>query len=413
MSGRIKVLVVGQTPPPYHGQAIMIERLLRGQFAHVQLFHVRMAFSDTVSNVGRFKLGKVVHLLAVIVRIIYSRLVHGTKVLYYPPAGANRVPVYRDLAILLCTRWLFRRVIFHVHATGISELYPQLGRVEQFLFRRALFHPDAIVRITRCGVNDNRLLQARREWIVPNGVDDEFSRLECNGARAAVRNVPALATQELALSGAKAAHQIELGEANSIDSTATVICTFEPLHILFVGILRESKGLLVLLEACGFLAARGVPLEMEIAGQFQSAEFEHQVKSQIAELGLERQIRFLGVVQGEAKWEAYARANVLCLPTHYEAETFPTVLLEAMSFAVPVVASRWRGIPDIVDDGVTGFLVEPHDAQAVADRLEQLQADPQLRSRMGAAARTKFLEQFTTQRYWNRMEEVFVETASM
>jgi glycosyltransferase involved in cell wall biosynthesis len=405
MPDRIKVLVVGQTPPPYHGQAIMIEQLLRGRFTQVQIFHVRMAFSDSVSNVGRFRFGKLVHLLAVIARIVYYRMVHGVKVLYYPPAGPNRVPVYRDLAILLCTRWLFRRVIFHIHATGVSELYPQLNRFDRFLFRHALLFPDALIRITRAGVNDNQLLQSRREWIVPNGIADEFNRCAGLSRFTDARHSVAVAANAGGRSPANHA-----GEMNSPSETMT--CALEPLRVLFIGILRESKGLLVLLEACGQLAARGVMLELELAGHFQSSEFERQVKARIATLNLGQQVRFLGVVEDDAKWEAFARAEVLCLPTHYESETFPTVLLEAMSFGLPVVATRWRGIPEIVDDGETGFLIDVHDAAALADRLEQLQADSALRRRMGDAGREKFLQQYTADRFWRRMEEVFVQTAN-
>ena len=55
MPAPVKVLIVGQTPPPYHGQAIMIERLLRAPFSRVQLFHVRMDFSESIGDVGRLQ----------------------------------------------------------------------------------------------------------------------------------------------------------------------------------------------------------------------------------------------------------------------------------------------------------------------------------------------------------------------
>ena len=90
---------------------------------------------------------------------------------------------------------------------------------------------------------------------------------------------------------------------------------------------------------------------------------------------------------------------------------FGIVLVEAMSVGLPVVATRWRGIPEIVDEGQTGFLLEPHDVGAVAERLEQLQADPALREQMGAKAREKFLSEFTVGMFWQRMEQVFLETA--
>ena len=113
-----------------------------------------------------------------VLRIVYHRVVHGTKVLYYPPAGPNRVPMYRDLVILLSTRWMFRRTILHFHAGGISELYPQLSRPIQWLFRRALFGADAAVRISHGSPPDAIALEAKREFVVPYGIEDAPVRFE-------------------------------------------------------------------------------------------------------------------------------------------------------------------------------------------------------------------------------------------
>ena len=284
-------------------------------------------------------------------------IVHRTRVLYYPPAGPNRVPLYRDLAILLCTRWMFPRTVFHLHASGMADMYPRLSAGIQFLFRRALFHADAVIRITRSHSADAQLLQARHNYVVPNGIEDDYLEFG-NATRSVLAHEPT--EQQTSL------------------------------QILFVGALRESKGVSILIEACGMLAARSVPFELSLVGEFHLREFEEQIRQRIAELGLAERIRFLGVLQGAAKTAAFAHADVLCLPTHYESETFPTVLLEAMSFALPVVATRWRGIPDIVDHGTNGFLVDVRDAAAIADRLEELHVDPRLRYRFGLAGREKF-----------------------
>jgi glycosyltransferase involved in cell wall biosynthesis len=403
MSRPVKVLVVGQTPPPYHGQALMIERLLRGQFARVQLYHVRMAFSDSIGDVGRFRIGKVFHLLGVIAWIIYYRTMHGVNVLYYPPAGPNRVPMYRDLVILNCTRWLFPRTIFHFHAGGVSELYSQLSRPVRWLFRRALFHADAAIRISHGSPEDGQKLQARREYVVPNGIEDEFARFQNVASDSA-------ATSMAKLTSSKAMKR-SASSISNIAAQETALCEAEPLRILFVGMLSESKGLLVLLEACRLLAEQNVPFQLVVVGQFQSPQFESQVRRRIDELGIESHVEFVGPLTDDAKWHAFAGADVLCLPTFYEAETFGVVLVEAMSFRLPVVATKWRGIPEIVDDGATGFLVEPHDAAAVADRLAQLQADPSLRKWLGAAGRRKFLHEFTTEHFLRRMEDVMVEAS--
>jgi glycosyltransferase involved in cell wall biosynthesis len=115
-----------------------------------------------------------------------------------------------------------------------------------------------------------------------------------------------------------------------------------------------------------------------------------------------------GPLTGDDKWRNFARADVFCLPTYYEREGMPLVVLEAMQFSLPVVATRWRGIPSMVRDGRTGFLVPVHDSVATADRLEQLVRNPDLRRTLGAAARAEFERNFTLQVFAARIEQALL-----
>jgi glycosyltransferase involved in cell wall biosynthesis len=177
--------------------------------------------------------------------------------------------------------------------------------------------------------------------------------------------------------------------------------------------LRESKGVMVLIEACAKLAARGVLFQLEVMGQWKSEEFASRVKQRIEQLGLGKHIRFLGVMIGEEKFGAYRRADVFCFPTFFNSEAMPVVLVEAMASGLPVVATRWRGIPSVVVEGETGLLVEPHDSDAVADRLAVLAADTHLRQRMGQAARDRFERKYTQAQFAAAMRRVFLETAGL
>ena len=176
--GRYRVLVVGQTPPPFHGQGIMLHRLVSSDMASVAISHIRMEFSKSMDQVGRFEFGKLFHLISIILQIYYRRIRERNEALYYPPAGPNRVPMYRDMIILICTRWLFKKTIFHMQASGISEMYPKLGWLGKKLFRAAYFRPDAIIRLSEHTVDDAAGLQALREFIIPNASEDELPRFQ-------------------------------------------------------------------------------------------------------------------------------------------------------------------------------------------------------------------------------------------
>jgi glycosyltransferase involved in cell wall biosynthesis len=126
---------------------------------------------------------------------------------------------------------------------------------------------------------------------------------------------------------------------------------------------------------------------------------------------LRSKVRFLGVITGDEKFDVYRRADVFCFPTFFKCETFGIVLVEAMACGLPIVATRWRAIPTIVNDGQTGFLVAPQNPEAIADRLAQLAGNSALRKRMGYAGRRKFEQEFTFARHASRMRQMFLEIA--
>lgn len=86
-------------------------------------------------------------------------------------------------------------------------------------------------------------------------------------------------------------------------------------------------------------------------------------------------------------------------------------VLEAMSFQLPVVATRWRGIRSIVQHEKTGYLIDPHDTAALADVLERLATDASLRQAWSQAGREQYLALYTIEKHIARMEQVFQAVA--
>lgn len=345
----------------------MIQAMLEGHYQGVVLHHVRMAFSEDMESVGRFRPRKLWVLFTTVLAVWRARIIHRTPVLYYPPSGPNKVPVLRDLILLGAVRWMFRRTVFHFHASGVSGFAPQLPAVLRPLFRLAYRRPDLAIRTAQQNPDDGAVLQARRSIVVPNGVQD---------ARGTVA-----------------------------ERTAG---PDEPLVILFTGVLIASKGVMVLLEAFHRLREQGVNARLELMGKWGDASFQAHCDRFVARHGLADRVRFLGVKRDAEKLAHFAGCDIFCFPSHFEAESFGLVLAEAMQFAKPVVSTRWRGIPSVVEEGVNGFLVPVEDPAAVADRLARLSADPALRRTMGEAGRRIFEQRFTLERFHQRMEEAFL-----
>lgn len=336
----------------------MIQSLLRGRYDEYELTHVRMDFSRTLGDNGRFSLGKVLHVINIIVKMFVARVRSRPEILYYPPAGPTRLAIYRDIVVLTVTRWLFRRTVFHFHAGGIGAAYLAMDPLSRFFFRRALFRPDLAIKMADSAPDDDRILEARRTVVLPYGIRDDAAR--CSG---------------------------------------TPDFDVQPPRILFAGLLRESKGPLVLIDACAELRRRGHSFLAEFMGETPSREAWLALRDRVQSAGLEDHVRWLGVLTGLDKHRAFSRAAIFCFPTYFESESFPVVVLEAMEYSLPVVATRWRGIPDQVEDGVTGYLVPIRDPIATADRLELLLTDKAHRADMGDAARRRFEQRFSEARY--------------
>ena len=366
----VRVLVVGQTPPPFHGQALMIKMLLEGKMPDVELYHVRMAFSYDMNQVGRFQLGKLIHLAVVISSIIYYRFRFGIRVLYYPPAGPNLVPLLRDIAILLSTRWMFAKTVYHFHASGASELIARLPVPLKWLARGAMSRPAAAIQLSELTTPDAAALQAQQIFTVPNAAHDEASRLN---------------------------FAPRLRDADSL------------LKVLYLGTVCEGKGTLVLLDACADAIAKGTRVHLDIVGSFQPSEFREQVENRIRAAGMQDVVRLWGQQTGEDKWRRFSEVDVFCFPSHYQSEGFPCVLLEAMCFSLPVISTFWRGIPSIVEHGKTGFLIAPHDHLRLSGYLQSLAEDAVLCRNLGTAGRTRFCELFTVEKYVTGLRQAFIK----
>lgn len=170
--------------------------------------------------------------------------------------------------------------------------------------------------------------------------------------------------------------------------------------VLFVGRLTPHKGIDRLLRALPRTA------ELSIVGSkgHDPRPPESDYPQLLGRLASERNVRFLGPLSDDDLRAAYRRAAVLVLPsvtyTCYGrrvaiSELLGLVALEAMASGTPVICSRLGGLPEIVEDGANGFLVEPGDVEALSDRLSLVLSDGGLAQRLGATARESVLQRFT------------------
>lgn len=178
-----------------------------------------------------------------------------------------------------------------------------------------------------------------------------------------------------------------------------------PPIILFAGTVTPLKGVHVLLDAFAAVSANIPGVRLHIAGLAGDARYRRQLSAQAERLGVHGAMRFLGYLTQRDLASEMAGATVLVLPSLSEA--LGRVLLEAMASGIPVIGSRVGGIPDLIVDGQTGFLVPPGDAAALAVRLRWILTHPGEAYRMGQAARRHAQSIFSTRRYVQGFAELF------
>jgi glycosyltransferase involved in cell wall biosynthesis len=193
-------------------------------------------------------------------------------------------------------------------------------------------------------------------------------------------------------------------------------------RLLFVGRVSPEKGVHVLLDAFRDVVARFPQAQLTIVGpnrnscrkekliqlsddprvqaleRFYPGPYMKHLRSHLPE-GLEQQIRFTGAVPHQQLPDYYRQADILINPSLSEASGVS--LLEAMAMGLPVIGARIGGMPDNIEAGKTGLLVEPDNASALAQAIAQLLADNELRASMGRAGRQRAIAHFA----WERVTE--------
>lgn len=177
------------------------------------------------------------------------------------------------------------------------------------------------------------------------------------------------------------------------------------LEVLYAGVLIPRKGIRELIEAFARIADDVPQAQLRIVGKAANRDYATGLRRQVSDLGLESRITIDEPLSQAELAVAMARARLLVLPSY--SEGLPKVLVEAMLCGTPVLATAVDGIPEIVEEGVTGWLAPPGDVDALADKLLHALREADV-DRMGASARAFATRFFSAETYVNHYGDLFV-----
>lgn len=346
------ILLVGLVPPPFHGQSIATKMLFDHDFKDFKVERLEVRYSNDLSQIGKISWDKISHMFKLIGSCWRIQRKTGARTLYYTPTSASLIPFVRDVAFLSLCRPLFKKVILHYHAGGLPEFLEcniLLRSIGRYIYGRGA---TSIALTEYVRVPDEEF-GASEVCVVPNGV-----------------YVP------------------------NLDESAEDEKNEKVLKILYVANLYRDKGILEAIHAVEEVSAlQQTSIEFIVAGVFPDKVFERELKQLKDKLSFK--LTFVGLVDGAEKWTYFRNSDVFIFPSYYASENQPLVLIEAMAAGLPVIASRWRGIPSLVKHLETGMLVEPKDHDSLVNSIRVLLEDPKLRASMGVKARVMY-EQYHT-----------------
>ena len=359
---RPPILFIVHVPPPVHGAALVGSFLVNSQRLR-RAFDVRVvpvSLSKRVIDVGHVTLAKVFGTLQLMVRAARVARNHTPEIVFVTPSISGPA-LLRDLLLVLHIRLALGRtttILAHLHMRPVAN-----GRLYR-LGRRVLLSVAIPVVLNRLLAEEIAPLASNRPVVLENGIPDP-----CPGIDLKVTTLKRLSSKP---------------------------------RILFLGHLSEAKGFPEVLRL-----ARAAPhWDFDIAGSFGTMADERKFQAYLTRNPhATRRIAFHGQVGETQKDELFRAASALVLPSRSEA--MPLVIIEALAYGVPVVATRVGAIPDMIDDTIGRVVEVPGDMQSAVGSLFQQDAQA-----LAERCRRVFVARFSLARFEGQAERLLFRFAA-
>jgi glycosyltransferase involved in cell wall biosynthesis len=367
LNNKPNTLFILHLPPPIHGAA-MVGKYIQDSLHINEVLNCRyinLSTSQTINEIGKGGFLKWWRFVVILVRSFWNLLVFRPEIVYLT-LTAKGSGFYKDALLALLIKGFGKKVVYHFHNKGVSD--GSKYNIANWLYKKVFKDAEVILLSKHLYPDVQKYVAEERIHYCPNGIPDAFF------SDSVIRN----------------------SESNT------------KVTILFLSNLISSKGVFVLLDACAILYQKKFSFECKFIGGIGDVT-EDQFNNRVRELKLDKHVFYVGKKYGDEKIITFKNADIFTLPTFYYNECFPLVLLEAMQFKVPIVTTSEGGISDVVEDGKTGFIIDKKNPQALADKLEILINNKELRESMGSAGRKKFEEEFTIEHFEKNLCQIFVK----
>ena len=365
---RPTVLVVGPLPPPLNGMTVMTAYALAA-FENENVPHEHLDSSDhrEVGNVGRFDLRNIWLAFQHWIELDL-KLRRGRPDLVYLPVAQSTLGFLRDALFFAAASRHSTPVVVHLHGAAFGEFYRRTSPLMRWVVRSCLRNPERVIVLGE-SLRDvfTGLVEDRDVVVVPNGVPE----------------VPPISDQP---HGPRAT------------------------RIVFLSNLSLGKGYQDVLGAARAVVNRHPDAYFTLAGEWARPRDATRVRNWLKQEGIADRVSIRRPVVGLRKEELLRSADIFVFPPR-QLEGQPVVLLEAMSHGLPVITTARGGIRDTVRAGKTAIIVPPGDPEALAEAIDLLITNPDLKHAMGRAGRALYEECFTQSKFQTALGEAVAPRA--
>ena len=356
-----KILVIGQLPPPYHGSNVMAKVMVSALNAKgYKVNFIDKSFAKSIDTIGKPTLRKILRVPVLAIEILVACLfARPSLCIFFIAVGKSAFLI--DACLIYLIRLCRLPYILRFGGKGYKALQ------NENLFWRYL------VSSTFSSATGGIVLGENMKWDVNMFIPDDKLIYVPNG----IENHP------ISLKRAKNGY----------------------VQILFLSNLHPQKGPLELLRAANIVVRQLSQVRFVLAGDISSQIFAQRLRSFIIDHGLEDYVSMPGKVYGGDKDRLFSESDIFVFPSYFRLEVFGTVNIEAMSWGLPVISSNEAAIPEVVLDGVNGFIIDPRSPEEIADRILTLINDLDLRVRMGRKFRELFESKYTLEAHSDNLSE--------
>ena len=355
-----KILFVIHIPPPIHGAAIVGQFITKSNVINnfFNCRYISLSTSKSIDEIGKGLLNKIIRYF----KILWNCLVQFIKFkpdLCYLTLNSKGIAFYKDIPIVILSKIFKVKIIYHFHNKGVMNNHNKF--FDNFLYQFVFKNSNVILLAKELYLDISKYVHKNQVSYCANGVPDY------------------------------------------IFDSLTKNFNNQVVQILFLSNLIESKGVYVLLEACKILRDKKINFYCTFIGNIGDVK-EVDFNLKVKDLELTQYVKYVGKKYSEEKSNALKIADIFVLPSFNDC--FPLVLLEAMQFFLPIISTNEGGIPNIVEDNQTGYIVPKNDIKAIAEKLEILIKSPRKREKMGIAGNDKYKKEFTMKIFENRLIEI-------